>query len=154
MRVNKNTKAYQRFEWWFRRLHADQRAKKFGGDWKRTDWGYSKNIDNYNVSLCSYFWAAYFKYWFARYGDWIMGTLLGTIALTFFGIAHYGLYVSGGWLAILGFYGILLGLLGAAAGIAFIADLRDRRRFSEPSAFTEYYKAKKQKVCPIIEFEE
>lgn len=153
MKINKGTNSYKRFEYWFTSIGHVQRAKKFGGA-QRNLWGASIEPDNYNVSLCQYFWAANLKYWFARYGDAILGTVLGTGLLGILVLIHVIIISEGGLLALLAGYGIGIGILLFLAACAMFADWRDRRRYQEPSTAMQYVKAKKQRICPIIEFEE
>lgn len=100
------------------------------------------------TTLCNYFWRVvlFSLMWF----------VIGSLALGGAGsFIYYGLYKTYvGWMFIASVLSVLLLVQGIKWSTNAILDWYDGRPPREPGLFMQYMKAKKQKLCPIIEFEE
>ncbi len=113
---------------------------------KRNTWHYkfyrfiSDGRPGRTTNLCAYFWKIVFGLSIA--------TVLGAIALALIGLVGYAFYE---------FTAIAFTvLLGAVVGFGFIflcTRLNNAYQDSQPGLVRLYLKAKKDKVCPLVEFE-
>lgn len=113
---------------------------------KRNSWHYK--VYNFmcdgrpgtKTNLCAYFWKVVFGL--------SVATGLGLIALAILGLIGFGLYYHTAiTFMILGGTGAIIGFIPLCYYIG------DKYEESEPGLVRLYLKAKKDKVCPLIEFE-
>lgn len=180
MKVNKSSWHYRVFDWWVNTSEA-KRARKYQdrevfkyyeeGDERDPDgWtsGRYVHVSGDPVSLCPYFWIVVLRaplYWLfntkpgiilfgliAFFTAWTAVTFVGGNAWWVFPAWAFGLAAA---------TAVVVALSGLiAVGWDKFKDWNDKRKHSkpkvekEPSLVTEFVKAKKSKVCPILEFEE
>ena len=122
---------------------------------------WNRNWDNGTVTLCSYFWNFIFSFIvcflvvasgtiFSFLGLW---SLLAPILQFFtlqperFIIAGYGLWI------VIFIISLTLGYLWFYDNSEYMQKRRELAKCKQPNFVFEYIRAKKRKVCPIIEFD-
>lgn len=118
----------------------------------------------YGTSLCVYFWMVVFSIF-----AW---SVVGTFAAIFAAIGLFAIYATGYvWYFLIGgmfgvetfdadlieFSFVLNGIFVATWILSMVLRKRDEmknNRVSFDNLFFEYVRAKKQRICPLIEFEE
>jgi hypothetical protein len=114
----------------------NMKIKKSRWHYKLLDWFTEGRVP---TNLCSYFWN-------------LVGRLFFLLLLT--GIASGVIYEAiKNWQTTLLAIGVIGGVVLGGIGIAVFAEWNEKRKKSDPGLVMSFLKAKKDKVCPLLEFE-
>lgn len=175
MQLSKDTWHYRNFEAWQKKTRTIRNADLLPPHNRRNiAWVHHGDKPARQPDLCTYtrivllYGPAYrLGGWLHRH-DWVAPALMLTFLYGFFVVYGYAVAAeegySGWWFPWLVVPAVVFGMVAVAfagiAGFFFTLDkIKNRRRRarsqpSEPNVIGEYLKARKSKVCPIIEFKE
>jgi hypothetical protein len=160
MNISRDTWHAKSFDYW-KRKSTSELKRQFNGQSMSND-RYTPRMFGGDglkrpVTLCSYFWIAVLRSPLLRLTHLAQDNpkvsipsllLIAMLAMGFLGLLAEGTFIGG----LLFFFG-MLGLIAAFLGLMYTGAVVSEKASERGGLLPEYVRAKKRKVCPIIEFD-